>query len=722
MSKNKIWNITDRDLQGEKVKAIAEKLGIQYITARLLYNRGYRTVESAEGFLKLSSLHFRDPFLMKDMENACKRIEKALEDGERITVYGDYDVDGVTSVSVLCLYLKSRGGNLGYYIPNRAGEGYGVNKEAIDKLVSNGTTLIVTVDTGITAAAEAEYARSLGCDIIVTDHHECHGELPRAAVAVLNPKRPDCPYPFKELAGVGVAFKLITALEMSMRQRVYGSIEGTLEAVCSGYIDLVAIGTVADVMPLCDENRIIVKMGLDMMNRSPRVGVKAIIEASENGKNDRKKAVTASLIGYTVAPRINAAGRMGSAADAAELFLTEREARAKEIATMLCETNRQRQFEENKIIEEIRDRVDSDPSLATDPIIVLDSESWHHGVIGIVASRISERYCRPSILISFEGDVGKGSGRSVKGLNLVEALGDCSELLLKYGGHELAAGLSIERENLPEFKKKLNEYVREHLPKDGLVTDIDIDCELFRDEVNMKQAEELLLLEPCGIANPVPMFMMSALTVCSLIPLGTGRHTKLILRKDGESFPAVFFGVCPDELGLVCGDTVDIVFNLGINEFRGTRTEQLLVRDIRLTSETMEKREEEYARYRTAIEGKGIAHGDIPQREDFVSAFLHLKRSLQNGHGRVDIYSMLEGLSATPSQSGPTNYVRLRLSLDILAEGGVIKTEQAEESIIGGQMLDITVNNLEKKVNLERSCLYQTLMKTTKTARTDSSI
>ena len=454
--KEKNWLIKSSDNSAYRVgvSEIAASLGINPVVAKLLYNRGYTSVESAKAFVYMESEMLLDPFKMKDVEKGISGIKAAIEEGKKITVYGDYDVDGVTSVCTLYLYLKSIGANVDYYIPNRAGEGYGVSPAAIDAIKENGSTLIVTVDTGTTAVEEVEYAKSIGVDFIITDHHECRSDLPDA-LAVINPHRPDCEYPFKELAGVGVVFKLICAYEE--RVKGYSRIQAA-KRIFSLYADLVAIGTIADVMPIKEENRIIVRYGLSMIENTDRIGLAALIEAA-SAKNDaqrsaqRKKKVkiTSGYIGYTLAPRINAAGRIKTASLAVELFLSDNKARAKEIAEELCRTNKERQAEENKIMQEADEKIEK-YDIEKNPVIVLDADTWHHGVIGIVASRITEKYTRPAILVSFEGnesetpspdDVGKGSGRSIKGMNLVDALCHCSDHLVKFGGHELAAGLSV---------------------------------------------------------------------------------------------------------------------------------------------------------------------------------------------------------------------------------------------------------------------------------------
>ncbi len=713
MLKRKLWQIDSREDGNDAIPAIAAALGIGYPTALLLYQRGCRTPEEASAFLHLDAEALHDPFLLADMAPACQRVARAIREGETITVYGDYDVDGVTSVSLLCLYLKEKGAKVSYYIPNRLGEGYGVNREALKTLIEGGTTLILTVDTGVTAAEEIAYAASLGCDTVVTDHHECQDVLPNA-VAVINPRRPDCPYPFKELAGVGVAFKLVTALEYTLRQQAGVPTEGFLSDLCRTYIDLVALGTVADVMPLRDENRLIVSMGLHRMDRAARPGIKALIDAADGGKSKTHKRMTSSVIGFALAPRINAAGRIRSASRAVELFLTASETEAKTIAAELCEINRRRQAEENTIIEEITARIERDPSIGEAPVIVLNNDGWNHGIIGIVSSRITEKYNRPSILISFEGDVGKGSGRSVKGLNLVDALTHCSDLLVKYGGHELAAGLTVKREDLPALRERLNAYAKEKLGDKEPDVVLEIDSELLPREISLKQAEELSLLEPFGVSNPTPLFLLRDLTVLDAVPIGSGHHTKLLLTSEGRRFSAVFFGASPEELGMVSEDHCDIAFNLSINEFMGNRSEQLVVRDIRPSEEQEKELQAALAAYTAAREGDGPLEPELlPRREDFVSLYLRLKRDLRDRTGTVCLHSLLHELNGTPGQRGPMPYPRLRLALDVLAEAGVIVLEPKETDLPAREVFRITIPDLEQKVNLERSCLFKRL-----TART----
>ncbi len=698
--KEKLWHISPR-ISNENIEKISKTLGISFPIAFLLHERGYKTPEEASAFIRLEDELFHDPFLMKDMDKAAGRIVYAIEKGEKTVIYGDYDVDGVTSVCLLCLYLREKGLDVSYYIPNRVGEGYGVNKEAIKKLYDNGNSLIVTVDTGITAIDEAAYASEIGCDMVITDHHQCREEIPDA-VAVINPRRQDCSYPFKELAGVGVAFKLVCAVEYILRKN-RGETEGFLSHVCKNYIDLVALGTVADVMPLTDENRLIVSMGISMMERSPRPGITALLDAADGGKNKKRK-ISSSVIGFTVAPRINAAGRMSSASKAAELFLCQSPSESQRIAAELCEINTERQLEENRIVSSLKSRIEESINNNL-PVIVLDDDGWNHGVIGIVSSRITEKYGRPSILISFENDVGKGSGRSVHGMNLVEALSYCSSLLTKYGGHELAAGLTVSRENLEAFKEKINEYAVTKLGSGQVQAKLDVDLELYPEEISLCLASELDLLEPFGTANPTPTFCTLGLKVIEISEMGQGKHTKLLLERDGRRFPALMFGTGADELSFAKGDTVDIAFRLGVNEFRGVRSEQIMVKDVRISDSLRAERNAEHELYKKAASEGEVLSEWIPVRGDFVAAYLHLKRSLPENGGEINIRSLLNALSSTRGSS-EMNYIKLRFILDILNESGVLTVKEKQE----GERFALQMPHIETKVNLELSCIYKQLI------------
>ena len=684
----KRWVLKDETpAQAERViGAISDTLGVSPILARLLYSRGYTTPDAARRFIRMESELLCDPFLLADIEPAIARIRQALEDKERIVIYGDYDVDGVTAVSTLYLYLASHGADVGYYIPNRAGEGYGVSRGAIDKLTAQGMRLMITVDTGITAAEEVAYAKSLGVDTVVTDHHECRTALP-SAVAVVNPHRPDCPYPFKDLAGVGVVFKLICALE----ERITGdSRRECVARMCHEYADLVAIGTIADVMPIKEENRLIVSYGLGRMEKARRVGLAALIHAvmgqSEQTKSRFKAEpkITSGYIGYTLAPRLNAAGRIRSASIAVELFLTNDEARANEIAEELCEANRERQVEENRITAAAFEKIEKEHDFERDPVIVLDDDSWHHGVIGIVSSRVTERYGLPSILVSFEGNgtndgedaVGKGSGRSIKGMNLVGALQACSDTLLKYGGHELAAGLSVTRGNLPAFRAQINEYARTHLSDEALVPTLEADLALSLSELDMDLAAELRrYLEPYGTENPLPVFALFSVAVEEIVPVGGGKHTRLVLRDGARHITAMYFSHETAALDIYPGEKVDLLFSLDINEWAGKRTVQLTVRDLRSAERERLESEAEEHRYHEIMNGDafGAEENVVPDRDDFAAVYTVIRRLVRSGNDTFSIRSMHAQLLAAGYDIG---HIKLRFIFSIFRELNILGIEE----------------------------------------------
>ena len=655
-----------------------------------------------------------DPLSMRDMRRAVERIQKAVDSGEKITVYGDYDVDGVTSVCTLYLYLKSKGADVDYYIPNRTGEGYGVSNQAISTIAENGTNLIITVDTGITANEEVLFAKSIGVDFVVTDHHECRNDIPEAC-AVINPHRPDCEYPFKELAGVGVVFKLITAYEVITKG--VDLIKATLDLI-NQYGDLVAIGTIADVMPIKEENRIVVTYGLKMIEKTNRVGLAALIDASlgrqEGRRNDRSRKkkrnkITSSYIGFTLAPRINAAGRIRSATIAVELFLSNNYEEAFAIAEMLCEANKERQAEENKIIQEAYSKIDA-LDIVNNPVIVLDADDWHHGVIGIVSSRITEKYSRPSILVSFEGnagapspsDVGKGSGRSIKGLNLVDALCYCSEHLVKFGGHELAAGLSVTRGELPAFVSKINEFARNTLTDEDLISVIETDCEIKFSDISLELAESLQMLEPYGVSNPVPLFIVRNATIVDINGVSEGKHTKFILGNGRCTQAAMYFSNPPDSLGVYVGDKVDILFSIDINEWQDRKNVQLIVRDLKPSKAQSDIENRERARFEEIRNGASFTAEEdvIPERGDFVAVYKFIQNSAHNGcftFSHRDICSRLSGASGCK-----INYVKLKFIIMIFREMNIVDIEEEKEVYTFRLHFSASKKNLEKSSILKK--------------------
>ena len=713
-AKEKKWILRECNDESSNVEIsqIAKSLNIHPIIAKILYNRGYKDESSVKNFIAMESEMLCDPFKMKDIDKGIERIHSAINNNEKITVYGDYDVDGVTSVCTLYLYLKSKGADIDYYIPNRAGEGYGVSSSAVDQIKERGSTLIITVDTGITANAEVEYAKSVGVDFVITDHHECHLDLP-CACAVINPHRQDCEYPFKELAGVGVVFKLISAYEerFSSKSRKEAAL-----SVFYQYADLVAIGTIADVMPIKSENRIIVSFGLDMIENTKRPGILALIDSSASREHERthkkRSKITSGYVGYTLAPRINAAGRIKSATIAVELFLSEDMDSARKIAEELCNANKERQNEENKIMKEAYEKIEK-LDIENNPVIVLDADTWHHGVIGIVSSRITEKFSRPSILVSFEGnneisnsaeDVGKGSGRSIKGLNLVDALCYCSDFLVKFGGHELAAGLSVTRENLPLFKEKINEYARANLSLSDMVPTLDADCVINFEDVTMSLAQQLQHLEPYGVGNPLPMFVMRNVWVNEVSPVSDGKHTRLVLGNGTSSITAMCFSNSPESLGIYHGDKIDLLFNLDINEWMGRKNVQLIVKDIKPSLCTTQLFENEKKRFLEIWNGDSFSAEEnvLPTREDFVSVYKFVVAASRSGADTFTHRELTSRISGGPDCIN-VGYIKLKIIIKVLQELNLVGIDEIEE-----ETYKFTVR-YSQKTNLEKSSLLRRL-------------
>ncbi len=562
---NKKWILMCKEHRAEDVMRISQELSVPPLIATILMNRG---IEQPQEFIYPSEDSLHDPFLMQGMEKATQRILEAIEKHEKIAIYGDYDVDGITSTAIMVKFLASHKADVIYHIPDRLEEGYGINKEAIDKISASGATLLITVDCGITAVNEIAYAKEKGIDTIITDHHECKDVTPDA-FCLLNPKQPSCPYPFKKLAGVGVAFKLLQALTIKMRFHMRELIEE--------YIDLVAIGTVADVMPLVGENRVIVKKGLELLAFTQNRGLRALAEIADINLSN----IQTGTIGFILAPRINAAGRMGDPRCAVELLLATDDMQAKKYAEKLDSENRERQETEISILEDSLRMIENTPSYQNDYVLVLAHDHWHHGIIGIVASKLSERFNKPCILISTDEHTGKGSGRSIRSFNLFKALEFCQDTLQKFGGHDLAAGLSVLPENVDAFREKINLYAKSSLTEEDFTPNLYIDSELPPQYINMNTAERLSILEPYGMGNASPVFYAKKMTVTQIRPLSEGKHIKLTLRVGEFSVDAVGFN-----MGELChhikiNDLVDIAFNLDINVYKGIRQHQVLLKDVK---------------------------------------------------------------------------------------------------------------------------------------------
>lgn len=663
--------------------------GYAPLTAAVLAARGIGTARAAASYLSSDRAGLYDPFLLTDMDKAVAAIRGAMARGERIVVYGDYDVDGITATCTLVDYLRSKGADCAYYIPNRLREGYGLTRTAMEQLYEEGTRLLITVDSGITADEEIAAARDLGIQVVITDHHECHDSLP-AADAVVDCKRPDCSYPFASLAGVGVAFKLICALE------------GDTDAMLDRYADLVALGTVADVMPIVSENRIIVSAGLDKMSCTGNIGLEMLLR--EAGMKQRR--LTSSTISFVLAPRINAAGRMGHADLAAELFLTKDPVRAQELAAALCEQNKLRQQEENTILEQALARLRREYRPAEDKIIVLAGKGWHHGVIGIVCSRLCDRYGCPVVLISLdENGVGKGSGRSVKGFNLFEALSSCSDLLERYGGHELAAGLTVSAEHVEELRARLRDYAEQHVTMADLMPQLLIDCMVQPNWISMQNISALSVLEPYGMGNPEPVFCMKDMTVEEITPISSDRHVRLTLIKDGIRFSAMWFGTGMGGLGFVEGNQVDAAFHLEINEFRGRRSVQLTLNDAQL-SECEHLADQKllniYNTYMadgplTAREARVL----LPDRGDLVAVWRHITCRAEDGRFSVPDGALSRRVSWESRRE--INIGKLFVCLDVFSESGLISYHFKEG------MLNILLKPYKGKADISGSVVLATL-------------
>ncbi len=662
-----------------------ERAGLPTLLAGLLAARGVTRPEQARRLLTPETEFIPDPMLLRDMDRAARRVRLALERGEHIAVYGDYDVDGITATCLLTQFLTDRGGDVISYIPSRLGEGYGLNPEAVQSLAQQGISLIITVDCGITAVEETALANSLGLEVIITDHHACKEELPPAA-AVVDPHRPDCPYPFKGLAGVGVA--LMLALAVAGRE--------TAPAVFAEFCDLAAVGTVADVMPMTGENRAIVSLGLQRLDPPRRLGFASLIRCA--GLED--KPVTSVSVGYTLAPRINASGRMGMAEVAVELLLTKDPARAEELALELCELNRERQGIEGEIFQQCVQHLDEHPP---EGVIVLADSQWHQGVVGIVASRLAEKYSCPCFMICLDGHMGKGSCRSWGDINLFELLSSCSDLLDNFGGHTLAAGFTVKEENIPALTLALRQRVADSCHGAALPSVLEVDMAVSPQHLTVEAVESLDLLEPCGTGNPRPIFLLQGAQVHAMSQVGRGRHLKLRLEARGLSLDAIFFSNQGEELGLFPGCRVDVVFYPQINDFRGRRDLQLQVVDLQLAPSRAQLEQAIYDKYR---QGASLTREEaqflLPSRGDFVGLYRWLERQstcctvVEDTPARI----ARSVARATHQREVPA---RTMLCLEVMEERGLICLNRRTDRV------QITLCHVEQKVDLEASDIIKRL-------------
>lgn len=685
--KTKRWVVAVPEM--EHVQTLMQNCGYRRLTATVLAARGITTEAAAEKQLNCDTKGLYSPLLFKDMEKAKEIILDAVTKKEKIAIYGDYDVDGITSSCIMVDYLRSIGAQCDYYIPDRLNEGYGLSMDSLSELYQQGTRLIITVDSGITANEEVKHARQLGMRVVITDHHECHENLPEAN-AIINHKRPDCTYPFAHLAGVGVAFKLICALS------------GDAEATLARYADLVSLGTVADVMPIVSENRIIVNAGLSQMAQTQNMGLEMLLR--EIGM--KSKRLTSASIGFVIAPRINAAGRMGQAELAAELFLTKDAERAQELAAALCQLNKKRQNEENRILEEATMCLRKEYNPLEDKIIVLANEGWHQGVIGIVCSKLCDRYGCPVVLIAIdENGMGKGSSRSVHGFNLFEALSSCEDLLEKYGGHELAAGLTVEKDKIEALKARLKEYAENHVKMSDLVPQIQIDCEIEPQKITQQDIADMEKLEPYGMQNPEPIFCTKDCIVDEITPISSDKHAKIMLVKGGITFEALLFGSGTSGLGFAQGNMVDIAYNLDINEFRGKSNIQYTLRDVRLSESENIADQKLLNLYNTYMADKPLTAREarilLPNRAELVAVWRHI--SFRADSGVLSVPSNALSRRIAWENRMDINIGKLFVCLDVFSESNLISYHFKEG------MLNIILKPYQGKADISKSVVLATL-------------
>ena len=673
-----IWNVSTPE-----ASAVNALMGGGYspLSAMVLAARGMKTPSDAGKYLSCSSF-LPDPFLMTDMALAAGRVGLAMTRGEKIAVFGDYDVDGITATCLLTSFLRRHGANAVSYIPGRLEEGYGLNPIAIRQLHGEGVNLIITVDCGITAVDEAQLCKELGIELVITDHHECKEVLPEA-VAVVDPHRIDGGYPHKTLSGVGVAFKLAAALC------------GSQEEVLAEYADMVCLGTVADVMPLQGENRVFVSRGLESLKNTRRPGIAALMAecgcAPEN--------VNASSIGFMLAPRINAAGRMGKIDLAVELFLTDDTERATYLAKALCELNKQRQNVEAQIYDEAVSMLPEGKSPAA---IVLADESWHQGVVGIVASRMAEEYCCPAFLICLDGEHGKASSRSYGGFNLFSALTKLSPLLESYGGHELAAGFTITRQQIPSFREAICKLAEQYYADDICRTQLEVDCAIPPELLTVRGIESLSALEPCGNGCPKPVLMMEKLTVDRISLVGGGRHMRLRLRSRYHTINAIYFSATPESASVQPGDVVDVAFYPQINEFRGERTVQMNVLDLRPHCTAACSHETAgYTGLRTGSVSAADAARLLPDRSTLGTVWRYLAAT--EGAVKEDPMCLCRKIVRWSGQ--PLTLGQLLVCMDIFRDVGLLQVHKQ-----GKQMMLILTPGTDK-ADLNTSTTMKTLLK-----------
>lgn len=671
------WRIAETDEAA--VQALCAG-GFSPLTARALCARGIRTAAEAREALRKDGAIY-SPFLLREMDCAAERVRRAIAQKEKIAVFGDYDVDGITATCLLTDYLRSSGADCISYIPNRLEEGYGLNELAIRQLGAQGVQLIVSVDCGITACEEAALCRALGMDLVITDHHECKAELPEA-VAVVDPHRPDRTYPTTDLSGVGIAYQLACA------------VDGGRHDLFSRYCDLVCLGAIADVMPMRGENRIFVSHGLRELQNPKRVGLRALIAAC----GCDKQAITAASVGYTLAPRINAAGRMGNVELATELLLTGDAARAEELAQALCRLNRERQRMEAEIYQQAVQQLNAQGGKPS--AIVLADEKWHQGIVGIVASRLAEEFACPTFLICLDGDCGKASSRSHGGFNLFAALKELSPLLESYGGHELAAGFTIRRENIAAFRTEMEQRCAAYYSAGAARAALEVDCSIAAELLTLQNIAGLEELEPCGVGAPRPVFALEDVLLEQLSEIGGGKHLRLRLRSPhGTAINAVWFSMTALRAAVDSGDRVDVAFQPQINVFRGETSPQMHMIDMR---PARAQREQEdalgalYCRYAARESLMPTEYAQLlPPRAEFVAVWRYLIANAAQRQLTAEACCLSRRIARSSGVPLPVSH--LRICLDVFAEQGLLTVTEQRHSI------HISISERQKKFVLDES-------------------
>jgi len=654
--------------------AIAKDMDIPELLAALLQARGITEQDQIEDLLG-SDVAYSDPFLMADMHKAADRILSAVDSFEKIAVYGDYDADGVTSTAMLYSYLESCGANVMYYIPEREGEGYGLNMSAIDTLHEQEVNLIVTVDNGISSIDEVDYANSLHMDVVITDHHRPREVLP-AACAVVDAYRSDCKSPYKNFAGVGVAFKLIMALEGE---------DCDLTGLLDNYADLVAIGTIGDIVPLTGENRSFVKAGLRQLSRTDRIGLHALIEQA--GMEGRR--LTAGNVAFTIVPRINATGRIGSPDRAVRLLVSEFPDEAGELSSDICDDNDYRRQIESEIFDKVLEQLKNEPERLYDRVLVIEGENWHHGVIGIVSSRITDLFGKPSIIISYSDDEARGSGRSIEGFSLFDAISSCHTLLTKFGGHPMAAGITLPVKNIESFRKAVNAYAAS-LDSPMSVQTLHIDCTLKPNQLSIEIPNSIQVLEPFGMGNPSPLFGLYQMTLADITPVGGGKHLRVSVTKDNCTVRCMKFGTTLEQFPYLPGDVLDLAVTLEAKEYNGKNTLSVFIKDLKLSSMDVEGTIADLQLYEKTKRAEKLTQLELtnllPSRDEFAAIY----RTLRSGNGFTGNPQLLWTRLSVSSIS----FAKFLIGLDVLAEHRLITQERF------GDACSITCVPATKKVDL----------------------